>query len=258
MGPQRWAYTFQTCAFLSRMKAQHQSVGAEHPGSAVTVFERSVHSDRTCFAANCHASGVLGDMEYSVYCDFHSFLVTSLGGMKLDGVVYLRADPDTCMRRLKLRDRTEEAAVPLDYLEALGKRHEDWLMHRSVTSPGCVRGLPRANCWVGGAGPSRAERRGQARPEWKPRRAPQPTRPADPGAACGRLRLRRFDPDTPVLVLDCNPDFNEDGEQRSVLLRQTRSFFDRLTDAANAGQQRAQGGGGAEGPAVREPSPDLF
>ena len=29
---------------------------------------------QVCFAANCHASGLLTDMEYNIYTDFHTFV----------------------------------------------------------------------------------------------------------------------------------------------------------------------------------------
>lgn len=49
---ERWAYTFQTYAFLSRMKSQmRHDVDTTKP---VTIFERSVVSDRVCFAKNCN------------------------------------------------------------------------------------------------------------------------------------------------------------------------------------------------------------
>ena len=49
---ERWAYTFQTYAFLSRMKSQmRHDVDTTKP---VTIFERSVISDRVCFAKNCN------------------------------------------------------------------------------------------------------------------------------------------------------------------------------------------------------------
>ena len=46
---ERWAYTFQTYAFLSRMKSQmrHDLAATK----AVTIFERSVISDRVCFVS---------------------------------------------------------------------------------------------------------------------------------------------------------------------------------------------------------------
>ena len=62
--PKRWAYTFQSYAFISRMRAQLQPddffASNESDGKAppeMVVFERSVLSDKRCFAENCFESG---------------------------------------------------------------------------------------------------------------------------------------------------------------------------------------------------------
>ena len=44
-----------------------------------------------------------------------------------DGFIYLRATPETCNARMVGRNRTEEAGVPLEYLQTLHAKHEDWL-----------------------------------------------------------------------------------------------------------------------------------
>eukprot|EP00039_Didymoeca_costata_P031341 m.34263 g.34263 ORF g.34263 m.34263 type:complete len:316 (+) comp8695_c0_seq1:103-1050(+) len=169
--PERWAYTFQTYAFLSRMKSQVRN--DMDTSASVTIFERSVFSDRVCFAANCHDSGLLSDIEYTVYCDFHSFLVESLARLEVDGIIYLRSNTETCMKRLEKRNRTEEKTIPKDYLEALEKRHDDWLLHKTVTVPG-------------------------------------------------------LSPDTPVLVLDTNEEFETNEANRKKVLGQTQTFIESL------------------------------
>jgi deoxyadenosine/deoxycytidine kinase len=101
-----------------------------------------VISDRVCFAKNCHASGVMTDMEYNIYCDFHSFITQSNSGLDIDAIVYLQAEPDVCMSRLKSRNRSEEEGVPLEYLKSLHACHEDWLVHRTVECPGFTDDIP--------------------------------------------------------------------------------------------------------------------
>ena len=44
-----------------------------------------------------------------------------------DGFIYLRAQPDTCMNRMKQRSRNEETTVGIEYLQDLHQRHESWL-----------------------------------------------------------------------------------------------------------------------------------
>mmetsp|Transcript_53874 Transcript_53874/g.127317 ORF Transcript_53874/g.127317 Transcript_53874/m.127317 type:complete len:320 (-) Transcript_53874:130-1089(-) len=134
--PKRWAYTFQTYAFLSRMKAQMESYedvtgGKNREGAEkerVVFFERSVYSDRYIFAENCAETVMFNPVEWSIYQDWHGWLLDSFPSLHLDAIVYLRTTPETCMNRLKRRGRSEEDAIPLSYLDAIHKRHERWLI----------------------------------------------------------------------------------------------------------------------------------
>ena len=47
---------------------------------------------RFVFAHNCHESGLISDTEWSIYCDWHSFLLDRLS-LQFDGIVYLKTDP---------------------------------------------------------------------------------------------------------------------------------------------------------------------
>jgi len=122
--PKRWAYTFQTFAFLSRMQAQMEPIRGL-PGQVV-VYERSVLSDKFIFASNCAQSGLFNSVEWALYRDWHEWLINSFE-TNLDGIVYLRASPTTCLQRLQSRGRGEETSVSLTYLEELHDRHEEWL-----------------------------------------------------------------------------------------------------------------------------------
>lgn len=44
----------------------------------------------------------------------------------LDQVIYLKTPSDECHRRLNKRGRFEESGIPLEYLEQLEERHQDW------------------------------------------------------------------------------------------------------------------------------------
>ena len=50
----------------------------------------------------------MSDMEYNIYCDFHSFITSSNSGLDIDAIVYLQTTPEVCMSRLKMRNREEE------------------------------------------------------------------------------------------------------------------------------------------------------
>ena len=69
---ERWAYTFQSYAFLSRMRAQLE---AQQGDNRCRMFERSIVSDREVFAVNCHQAGLMSDVEWDIYCDWHEWLL---------------------------------------------------------------------------------------------------------------------------------------------------------------------------------------
>ncbi|XP_069774162.1 deoxycytidine kinase 2-like isoform X2 [Narcine bancroftii] len=133
--PHRWSYTFQSFSCISRIKTHlapltPKLLRAEKP---VQIFERSVYSDRYIFASSLYELGYLTATEWAIYQDSHTFLLNQFGSrMALEGIIYLRASPEKCLRRLQQRGRDEEKGIQLDYLEKLHSQHENWLLNKST------------------------------------------------------------------------------------------------------------------------------
>lgn len=125
----RWAYTFQSYAFITRIQSilENQAKCSSHP---VQVLERSVYCDRFCFAKNCFEDGNMSELEWEIYKEWFSWLVENYV-QKPSGFIYLKTSPEVCLSRLKQRDRSEESSIPLAYLQSLHNRHEDWLVKKS-------------------------------------------------------------------------------------------------------------------------------
>jgi deoxyadenosine/deoxycytidine kinase len=95
----------------------------------VKILERSVYCDRYCFAKNCYESGFMTKMEWNIYTEWFSWLAERYSP-RPSGFIYMQTTPKTCYERMQKRNRSEEIGVTLEYLTALHKRHEDWLVHQ--------------------------------------------------------------------------------------------------------------------------------
>ncbi|KAL8160009.1 hypothetical protein V2J09_001546 [Rumex salicifolius] len=122
--PERYAFTFQNYVFVTRLMQERESSGGIKP---LRLIERSVFSDRMVFVRAVHEAKWMNDMEISIYDSWFDPVVSSLPGLIPDGFIYLRASPDTCHKRMMLRQREEEGGVSLDYLRDLHEKHESWL-----------------------------------------------------------------------------------------------------------------------------------
>lgn len=144
--PKRYAFAFQSYAFISRM-AQMQVQPQTAP---LRILERSPLSDY-CFAKNCHASGLMDDVEWAAYRAWWGFFMNdnsplsllepetalctpatdpsrtaAFASLKPHAIVYLHTTPELCYRRMQKRNRSEETGVSLEYLQQIHAQHEEW------------------------------------------------------------------------------------------------------------------------------------
>ena len=118
----RWAYTFQTCAFLTRLQSLRSHLASTT--KRVIITERSVLTDRHVFAEMLRASGDIDAIEWALYTKwFDSFAAD----IPMTGIIHLTTDVSTSAERIVGRARTGEDHIPLDYLTALDKQHQEWV-----------------------------------------------------------------------------------------------------------------------------------
>lgn len=128
----RWAYTFQTYAFITRILEQEKFAKINKTG--FQFVERSIYSDRYCFGLNCHEMGTMTSLEWSLYKELWEWFGKNHTQAPV-GFIYLRVSPEKCFERLKKRNRSEESAVPLQYLTDLHNKHEKWLIDKDGIAP---------------------------------------------------------------------------------------------------------------------------
>jgi len=123
--PHRWAFTFQTCAFITRAKTWDEVFAVtDHKR---VVLERSIYCDRFVFAENCYRTGLMSLVEYQLYCGMWDFLVSHFC-VDPDVILYLRTPAEVCLERIRARGRGEEGGITLEYLLQLERLHDDWLL----------------------------------------------------------------------------------------------------------------------------------
>lgn len=123
----RWAYTFQTAAFLDRMFECKKVVSeiadykSTEPQKHVILMERSPQSDRM-FLNVAYNNGLVNDMELEIYNSWWTFW-HQLMPFDITYYLYLQTDTETAMSRLRRRNRDGEAGIEDHYQQQLQNEH---------------------------------------------------------------------------------------------------------------------------------------
>ena len=123
----RWAYTFQNCAILTRLKNIKEAVeelDANGKGPQVILTERSVLTDKYVFAQMLRDSGDIDDLEWELYDSWFSIFSKQ---HQVNGIIYLSTSSTTSKDRIHIRNRQGEDRIQLDYLDALDRQHKQWI-----------------------------------------------------------------------------------------------------------------------------------
>jgi len=110
-------------AYISRLALLRQTV-REHAGRCrVIITERSVDTDRNIFAKMLYDSGDIEEDEHTIYNLWFDEFVRDL---PVAGLIYIRANPETCMERIHKRGREGET-IPLEYVQKCHDYHDAWI-----------------------------------------------------------------------------------------------------------------------------------
>jgi deoxyadenosine/deoxycytidine kinase len=129
---ERWAYTFQNCAILTRLidtlriLKEWKPVAGKLP---IIVTERSVLTDRHVFADMLHSQGKLDDLEWNLYLRWYDAFAKEL---PIRGILHLSTSASTSKERIAVRGRSGEGDIPMNYLEALDAQHKKWVAESTL------------------------------------------------------------------------------------------------------------------------------
>jgi deoxyadenosine/deoxycytidine kinase len=115
---EKYSFSFQMMAYISRLALLKKTV-EENP-DAIILCERSLHTDKMVFAKMLYDDSKIEDVNYAIYLKWFDAFVKDY---PLDGVIYLKTDPDVCSRRIEKRSRAGEEGIPFDYLDKCSYYH---------------------------------------------------------------------------------------------------------------------------------------
>jgi len=128
---ERWSFTFQIMAFVTRAKTWSEIL--ERTSANCVILERSIFTDRHVFARNLFEQGAMTDAEWELYGHLWDFLASNYVE-EPDKILYLRTPAEECSQRIMSRGRSEEQHIPLEYLQRLEAHHDEWLLNH----PDCI------------------------------------------------------------------------------------------------------------------------
>jgi len=117
----RNAFSFQMMAYISRLVAIKRAMESDVD---VVITERCLYTDKEVFAKMLYEDDMIREVDYQIYLRwFEEFAKT----VRPSHVLYLSADPETCLARTRVRSRDGEDGIPLEYLARCHAFHETWL-----------------------------------------------------------------------------------------------------------------------------------
>ena len=124
---QRWGYTFQNCAILTRIIALKEAI--RNTKKRVLITERSVMTDRYVFAEMNRDCGNINELEWDLYMKWFDNFAADL---PVKGVIHVTTTVNTSADRIVKRGREGEGGIPRDYLQSLDAQHHKWLSNTGL------------------------------------------------------------------------------------------------------------------------------
>lgn len=123
--PKRYALEMQFWLLSMRFKQHQEAIKHIHTTGQACIMDRSIYGD-TVFARRNFLDGNISKLGYDSYNKHRDVMLNFLMVPQL--TIYLDAQPNTCLSRVKMRQRESEGGIPLDYLEGIDTLYRELLV----------------------------------------------------------------------------------------------------------------------------------
>ena len=117
----RWSFNLQIF-FLHKRFEMHQRMSASLTS---VIQDRTIYEDLEIFARNLYQLGKLSQRDWDNYRGL--FKVMSSFLKRPDLIIYLKADTDTLLSRIKKRGRDYENSIDSEYIHTLNISYDRWI-----------------------------------------------------------------------------------------------------------------------------------
>ncbi len=124
-------YSFHLQVFLLSKRFALQRKILESGRSVVQ--DRTIYEDTEIFARILYRRGMMDERDYHNYKDLFATMVSYLRAPDL--ILYLRAQPETILKRIRARGRDCELQIEEDYIRELHESYELWAERIPLISP---------------------------------------------------------------------------------------------------------------------------
>lgn len=120
----RWSFPMEVFFLKERFKDLLEISRSEKS----VVQDRSIYEGVYVFTENNYAMGNLDDRDYETYMELFEDMTDAVQFPDL--MIYLRASVSHLVSNIEKRGREYEQKMPLDYLENLNKRYEEFIKEK--------------------------------------------------------------------------------------------------------------------------------
>lgn len=129
-----WSFCFENLVQLSRLKTYNNCknfvINNTNVKNIKMFIERSIYSSYHVFAKNTYEENRLNKIEFDILTKYFQFFTTIPSNEQEIPLkfIYIKSNPETCLERIKQRNRESEQSIQLDYLIKLNVKYENWLL----------------------------------------------------------------------------------------------------------------------------------
>ena len=117
----RWSFNLQIF-FLHKRFEMHQKMSASLTS---VIQDRTIYEDLEIFARNLYQLGKLSQRDWDNYRGLFKVMNSYL--KRPDLIIYLKADTDTLLSRIKKRGRDYENSIDSEYIHTLNISYDRWI-----------------------------------------------------------------------------------------------------------------------------------